>query len=85
MPFFMVFTRVAAVFIIIPFLNTARIPNAVKLLISLTFTIVVFPTLKAQIDINTLNYFEIFYKIAAELLVGISIGFFVTVVYLAIQ
>ena len=85
LPFFMVFTRIAAIFIIIPFLNSARIPNSVKLLISLTFTIIVFPTLKARIDIMALSYFEIFYKIAAELLVGVSIGFLITVVYSAIQ
>lgn len=85
MPFFMVFTRIASIFLVIPFLHSSRIPIPVKLLISMTFTILVFPIVKTEIDITALSYFEIFYKIASELLIGISIGFIITVVYSAIQ
>jgi flagellar biosynthetic protein FliR len=60
-------------------------PNSVKVLISLTFTILVFSTVKAELDIFELNYFEIFTKIISELLVGVSIGFLITVAYSAIQ
>jgi flagellar biosynthesis protein FliR len=85
MPFFMVFTRIAAIFLVIPFFHSARIPNLMKLMISLTFTIIVFPIVKTEIDIMALTYFEIFYKIAAELFIGISIGFIIAAVFSAIQ
>ncbi len=85
LPFFMVFTRIAAIFLIIPFLHSARIPNNVKILISLTFTILIFPIVKTDLNIAELNYFEIFSNIISELLMGLAIGFFITIVYSAIQ
>ncbi len=85
LPFFMVFTRLSAVFLIIPFFSSGRIPNTAKLIFSLSFTILIFPLVAIRLDLMELNYFEIFSFIASELFIGLILGFFVTLAYAAMQ
>jgi flagellar biosynthesis protein FliR len=85
LPFFMIFTRLSAVFLIIPFFSSVRIPNIAKLIFALSFTILIFPLVSIPLEIMELNYFEIFSFIATELFIGLILGFFITLMYAAIQ
>lgn len=85
LPFLMVVTRLGTILFIIPPFRSNNIPNLIKVLITLAITIIIFPLVSIDIDIIQLSYFEIFNYIITELLVGITIGFIISVIFTAVQ
>jgi len=85
LPFGMVVTRLSIIIFSIPPFNSRTIPNNVKVLLSLSFALLIFPMVGIKLDIMNLNYFEIFSYLASEVIFGLVIGFIVSAVFAAIQ
>ncbi len=85
LPFIMVVTRIGAIMFTIPPLRENNLPQSVKLLFTVSVSFLVFPLVAIQLDIAALNYFEIFTYLATEFLMGLVIGFMVTIIFAGIQ
>lgn len=85
LPFGMVVTRLAIIIFSIPPFNSRTIPNNVKVLLSLSMALIIFPSVGVSLDIMSLDYFEIFSYIASELIFGLVIGFIVAAVFAGMQ
>lgn len=85
LPFIMVITRIGSIFFTIPPFRNNGLPHSVKLLFSLAVTLLVFPLVGIELNIMELSYFEIFYYLFSEFLLGLVISFMVTIVFAAIQ
>ena len=85
LPFLMVVTRLGTIFFTIPPFRNHNIPNIVKVLVTLAITVIVFPIIAIKIDIRQISYFQVFYFLAIEFLVGIIISFVISIIFIAAQ
>ncbi len=88
LPFLMVVTRLGVIFFMLPPFQGNGIPRTVKVLITLAMAIIVFPIVvinAIKLDIKQFNFFEIFYYIAIEFLIGLVISFVITIIFAAIE
>ncbi len=58
LPFIMVFSRLSAIFLVVPFFKSNRIPTVIKISSALALAIVIFPVVGIEINIMKLNLFE---------------------------
>jgi flagellar biosynthetic protein FliR len=85
LPFFLIMTRIGTIFFAIPPFRSHNLPNILKILVTLSVTILVFPLLSIKIDIRQLNYFQIFYYLLSEFICGLLIGFLSSIIFFAIE
>jgi len=85
LPFLMVVTRLGTVFFMIPPFKNRGIPNFLKVLITLALAIIIFPIVSIELDIRTINYFQVFYLLATEFFIGLVISFMVSIIFEAVQ
>jgi len=90
--FFLVLVRVSTLIVLLPVFGDKVIPVNVKILLSLTFSAVVFPVLKASgyisvsdADVWSTSSGKLILTLGSELLIGIAVGFASQLVFHAIQ
>lgn len=85
LPFLMVVTRLGTIFFTIPPFRNQSVPNIVKALITLAVTIMIFPLVSVEINIWQVSYFQIFYYLGIEFLIGLIIAFVISIIFIAAQ
>ena len=92
MAFFMVLMRVGTLVMLIPIFGDKVVPGTVKVLLSLTFSAVLFPMLKANgfvrlqdAEIWSESSGRLLMTVGSEVLVGLAVGFASQLVFHAIQ
>lgn len=75
--FFLVLTRVSGMLMVAPLFSAVQVPNKLKIAMSITISIVMFPIIYKAVDLSTIpNNMPIFAIVAGkEILVGLLIGF----------
>ncbi len=76
----LVFTRISAMFMLLPVFGTKNIPNIVKIGFIFFVSLIVIPVNITKIDVNLSSFMDLFYYILMEFLVGFSIGLISTVI-----
>jgi flagellar biosynthetic protein FliR len=90
--FFMVLMRVSTMLMLVPIFGDKSVPGTVKILLSLTFSAVLFPILKANGVIHVMEARiwsetagKLVMTLASEILIGIGVGFASQLVFQAIH
>jgi flagellar biosynthetic protein FliR len=90
--FFMVLVRVSTLLMLLPIFGDKVIPQTVKILLSLTFSAVLFPVLRSggvihlqDAEIWSETAGKLLLTVAGEVLVGLAVGFASQLVFHAIQ
>ena len=90
--FFMVLMRVGTLVMLVPIFGDKVVPGTVKVLLSLTFSAVIFPMLKANgfvrlqdAEIWSESSGRLLMTVGSEVLVGLAVGFASQLVFHAIQ
>jgi flagellar biosynthetic protein FliR len=83
--FFLVFLRVGAILMTIPVFDSQSIPHLFKLALAFVTSIILFPLLKLNPGPVLTNLFTFSIGIIGELLLGITIGFVVKLIFAGIQ
>jgi flagellar biosynthetic protein FliR len=90
--FFMVLMRVVTLVMLVPIFGDKVVPGTVKVLLSLTFSAVIFPMLKANgfvrlqdAEIWSESSGRLLMTVGSEVLVGLAVGFASQLVFHAIQ
>ena len=81
----LIFVRFLGLFVVSPFFSSFLIPMRYKVLISIFFTLVVFPGLTKFNPVIPDHLIGFGLMIAGQLLIGLIIGFIVTMVFTAFQ
>lgn len=77
--------RVSAVLVTMPIIGNAYVPRQVKGGLSLLMTIIIYPVVQQDLSAVTLELFPLLWRMAAEVAVGIIIGFTARFVFAGIQ
>jgi flagellar biosynthetic protein FliR len=90
--FFMVLMRISTLLILVPVFSDKVVPPPVKVLLSITFAVIIFPVLRSSgyIQVQDAGIWaqssgKLFSVLACEILVGICVGFAAQLVFHAIQ
>lgn len=90
--FFMVLMRISTLMVLIPVFSDKVIPAPVKVLLSITFSVIIFPVLRASgyVQVQDAQVWaestgKLLLVLAGEILVGICVGFASQLVFHAIQ
>lgn len=90
--FFMVLMRMSTLLILLPIFGDRTVPGPVKILLSLSFSAILFPILKSNGAINVSDAMEwsgttgkLLLTVMSEILVGLTVGFASQLVFHSIQ
>lgn len=90
--FFMVLMRMSTLMVLLPIFGDRTVPGPVKILLSVTFSAVLFPILKANGAIHVEDALvwsattgKLLMTVASEVMVGLAVGFAAQLVFHAIQ
>jgi flagellar biosynthetic protein FliR len=90
--FFMVLMRISTLLVLIPVFSDKVVPPPVKVLLSITFAVIIFPVLRASgyvqvqnAEIWTQSAGRLVIAVAGEILIGMCVGFVAQLVFHAIQ
>jgi len=85
MNFLLPFIRVAALFMVMPILGTALVPKRIRILLSLGVSLIVFSSLSGSITSTnlTFSFLELVLLITQQIIIGISIGLTIHIVFQA--
>ncbi len=75
----LIFTRVIALFLSFPLLNTSMIPTNIKLLLVVTFSFYIASTVNLDVDLTSFSFFELLLLVLKELFIGFSLGILVNI------
>ncbi len=81
----LIFMRLAGLFVVAPFFSSFLIPLRYKILLTILFTIIVYPVLtkfQPVIPDHIINYG---FMLIGQLLIGLILGFIVTIIFTAFQ
>jgi flagellar biosynthesis protein FliR len=79
------FLRVSAILVTMPILGNALVPTQVKGGLSLLMTIVIYPFVQNDLSFETLDFLPLILRMAAEVFVGVVIGFTARFIFAGIQ
>ncbi len=79
LPFF----RIAAFVAIVPILSTKSVPRKIKVLFVLLLTVAIAPGVTVDVDVDPIS-FEMFILIIQQIIVGLSMGFALQIVFAAV-
>ncbi len=83
--FMLVFARVASVLFVIPFLDSRSVPVIFKAGLALAVSIMVFNQVRIDLGVFPSSVFSLFIMIASEVVLGLTIGFLVKLIFSGIQ
>lgn len=83
--FMLVLGRMAGVLSVIPFLGGKGVPVKVKVLLILTFTLLLFPVLKLQAPQLPKDIISLFLLVGRETLLGLFLGMLSNIVFVAVE
>lgn len=90
--FFMVLMRMSTLIVLLPIFGDRTVPGPVKILLSVTFSAILFPILKNNGAINVQDAViwsettgKLLMTVASEVLVGLAVGFVSQLIFHAIQ
>ena len=83
--FFLVVLRVGAIFMSIPVFDSRAIPIFFKMTLAFTVGIILFPLLKLNVLPLSNNLMSMGISVAGEILIGLTIGFSVKLIFAGIQ
>lgn len=75
----LIFTRVIAIFLSFPLLNTSMIPTNIKILLIVTFSFFIASTIDIDIDLTNFTFYQLAFLILKELFIGFSLGLLVNI------
>ncbi len=81
----LIFTRVIAIFLSFPLLNTSMIPTNIKLLLIVSFSFFIASTINIDVDLTHLTSFKLAMLILKELFIGFSLGILVNIFITALS
>lgn len=80
----LIFTRISAVFSLMPFFGAANIPVQVRVALVMLLTVLVYPVAGITDAAGILTLWDLFYHILVETAIGLSISIAMAIVYNAI-
>lgn len=80
----LIFTRVGAIFSLIPFFGAANIPVQVRVVLVMLLTILIYPVAQIADVAGILTLWDLFFHILIETAIGLSISIAMAIVYNAI-
>ncbi len=80
----LIFTRISAIFSLIPFLGAANIPIQVRIALIALLTVLIYPVAGITDAASILTLWDLFYHILIETAIGLSISIAMAIVYNAI-
>lgn len=80
----LIFTRISAIFSLIPFLGAANIPVQVRIALIALLTVLIYPVAGITDAASILTLWDLFYHILIETAIGLSISIAMAIVYNAI-
>jgi len=75
--------RIAAFVAIVPILSTKSVPKKIKLLFVFLLTVAISPGITVDVDVDPIS-FEMFILIIQQILIGLSMGFALQIVFAAV-
>ncbi|MDH4127430.1 MAG: flagellar biosynthetic protein FliR [Spirochaetota bacterium] len=84
--FLLIMMRMFGMVAVAPFFSSAIIPMRIKVVLTLGITIVIFPILSTKVPIQIPHgIFDYFFLIGNELIVGLTIGLLLSIIFAAFQ
>jgi len=83
--FSLVLIRLSGLCVISPIFGGEQVPKQIRVLFALTFALVIYPALQLQISSLPVSPFEFFLIVSKELILGLLIGFLVSVIFFGFQ
>jgi flagellar biosynthetic protein FliR len=88
-PFLLVLTRLAGLFVLGPYLSGLAVPVRIKVLVLVTMAVAIYPVvplpLQAASEFATLDVFSLMPLVGRELLIGVVIGFIASLPLMALE
>jgi flagellar biosynthetic protein FliR len=83
--FLLIFVRMVGVFVVAPFFSSGAVPFRIRMVLAVYITACIFPVVAASFDPLPENMFEYAFLIGSEAVIGILIGFLLSIIFAAFQ